>query len=69
MIEQVLAQTRVTVDELADEAGVSRATLYAWRNGKRNPTADNLARLADALERRGGELTKLAAELRKAADG
>lgn len=67
MIEQVLTQTRVTVDELADEAGVSRATLYAWRNGKRNPTPENLAKLADALERRGGELTRLAEQLRREA--
>ena len=55
-----------TVDELAAEVGVSRATLYAWRNGKRNPTPENLARLADALERRGGELSELAAKLREA---
>ncbi len=32
-----------------------------------NPTPENLARLADALEKRGGELSRLAARLREAA--
>ena len=39
----------------------------AWRAGLRNPTPENLAALADALERRGSELQELAQELREAA--
>ena len=38
-----------------------------WSAGHRNPTPENLAALADALERRGGELQALAKELREAA--
>ena len=68
MMREVLAKAVPNVDDFAGEVGVSRGTLYAWRNGKRNPTPGNLARLADALERRGGDLTALAEELRKAAE-
>jgi len=67
MMEQVFNRAVPNVDAFAEEVGVSRATLYAWRNGKRNPTPENLAKLADAIERRGGELQALADELRKAA--
>ena len=52
----------------ADDAGVSYDTLWAWKVGRRNPSPGNLARLAEALERRGGDLTALAEELRKAAE-
>ena len=65
MIQKVLEAAPLTIDELAKDAGISRATLYAWRNGKRNPTPENLAALADALERRGGELKELAEQLRR----
>ena len=66
-MREVLAKAVPNVDDFAGEVGVSRATLYAWRNGKRNPTPRNLVRLADALERRGGDLQALADDLRKAA--
>ena len=69
MIEQVLARAVPSVDAFANEVGVSRATLYAWRNGKRNPSPENLAKLAAVLERRGGELQALATELRAATEG
>ena len=65
MIRSVLEAAPLTIDGLAKEAGISRATLYAWMNGKRNPTSENLAALADALERRGGELQGLAKQLRE----
>jgi len=68
IISEVFAAAAPKVDDLASVAGVSRATLYAWRNGTRNPSPENLARLADALERRGGELQRLAESLRKAAE-
>ena len=66
MIQSILEAAPLTIDSLAKEAGVSRGTLYLWMNGKRNPTPENLAALADALERRGGELKELAEQLRQA---
>lgn len=68
MVRRIVEEASVSLASLADEAGISTATLYAWANEKRNPTPENLARLADALEKRGGELTELAEELREAAE-
>lgn len=53
--------------QIADDTGFSYATLRAWSSGARTPSPENLARLADALERRGGELSKLAEALRREA--
>ena len=47
--------------------GVSYASLKAWIDGRRNPTPQNLRRLAAVLERRGGELLELADGLRREA--
>lgn len=66
MVRRIIEQATLDVNGLADEAGISRASLYAWADGRRNPTPENLARLADALDRRSGELAALADELRKA---
>jgi transcriptional regulator with XRE-family HTH domain len=65
MIDRALDTATVSLQAIADETGVSYDTLWAWKNGRRNPSPENLAALADALERRGGELVKLAEQLRK----
>ena len=65
MMSEILALAVPNVDAFAQEVGVSRTTLYLWRSGKRNPSPANLARLADVLDRRGGELRELAQELRR----
>ena len=52
------------LESLAAETGVSYHTLYAWGTGRRNVSAAQLGRLADAVERRAEVLTALAAELR-----
>lgn len=67
MIQRILDKAPLSIDGLADEAGISRHTLHAWASGRRNPTPENIAALADALERRGGELVKLAEQLREEA--
>ncbi len=66
MIAQALRVTLGNLKELADEVGVSYASIRAWADGRRNPTPENLAALADALERRGGELQEIAKRLRQA---
>ena len=65
MIAQALRVTLGNLQELADEVGVSYASIHSWADGRRNPTPENLAALADALERRGGELQDLAEHLRR----
>jgi len=47
----VLALAVPNVDDFAAEVGVSRGTLYLWRKGRRNPSPENLANLANALDR------------------
>ncbi len=39
-----------------------------WMNGKRNLTSENLDALADALDRRGGDLHELAQQLQQATE-
>ena len=68
MIQKVLEAAPLSIDALAKEAGVSRGTLYMWMNGKRNPTSENLAARADALDRRGSDLHELAKQLREATE-
>ena len=68
VIERALDIATGNIKEIADAAGISYATLWAWKVGRRNPTPENLAALADALERRGGELQVLAQELREASN-
>jgi transcriptional regulator with XRE-family HTH domain len=65
MIDKALDKATGSLQTIADDAGISYDTLWAWKTGRRNPTPENLARLADALDRRGGELVKLAEALRK----
>ena len=68
MIAQALRVTMGNLKELADEVGVSYASIRSWADGRRNPSPENLAALADALERRGGELQELAKQLRDATE-
>lgn len=69
MIREAARIAAGNLEELAAEVGVSYSSLKAWIDGRRNPSRENLARLADAIERRGGELQALAQELRKAGEG
>lgn len=67
-IRRVLRDATGSVEVLAEAVGVVPATLWAWAAGRRRPQRENLEALADALERRGGELLELAQEIREAAE-
>lgn len=67
-IRRVLKDATGSVEALADAVGVVPATLWAWAAGRRSPRRENLEALADALERRGGELQRLAGEVREAVE-
>ena len=67
VIVDALEIAPASLQAIADEAGVSYRTLWGWKSGRHNPLPENLAALATALERRGGELTELAQQLRQAA--
>lgn len=66
MIDRALNRATADIQAIASDAGVSHDTLRAWKNGRRNRDPRELA---DAIERRGGELQALAEELREVADG
>ena len=55
MLSEALDVAAGSLHEIAEDAGISYDTLWAWKIGRRNPSPKNLAKLADALERRGGE--------------
>ena len=65
--KQVLTACGLSRAQLARDTGLNESTLWAWIVGRRVPEPESLAKLAEGLERRGGELQDLAAELRKAA--
>ena len=46
---RALRKRRYTQEELAEIIGVHLNTIVRWERGDRNPTADKLKRLADAL--------------------
>ena len=63
IIARVLKAATLSIEELAQQTGISAGTLYAWQSGRRNPSPENLAKLSLALRRRGGKLDRLADEL------
>lgn len=67
MIEEAVQAAAGGVETLAEEVGVSYATLRYWMKGERNPSPDNLRRLADVLAQRGANLNRLSRQLKKAA--
>lgn len=69
MIQRVLDVVAPRVEDVARAAGLSPHSLWAWAKERRNPSPESLEKLADELERRGGELTDLAEELRASARG
>lgn len=67
MIQRVLDAVAPRVEDVAEKAGLSPHSLWAWAKQRRNPSPESLRKLADELERRGGLLGSLASELREAA--
>ncbi len=65
IIARVLKVATLSIEELAQETGISAGTLYAWQSGRRNPSPENLEKLAATLRRRGGQLERLADELER----
>ena len=68
MIQRALEAVTGGIERLADELGVNYNTVWSWKQGRRNPSADNLRRLADVLDRRADQLHQLAEQIREAAD-
>lgn len=69
VMDKVFEEAAVSMESLAEEAGISYATLHAWRTGRRNPSRENLRALAAALRRRSAKLAELAEEVDDLAGG
>lgn len=50
---------------LARDSGLSRSTLEFWQAGRRTPSEDAIAKLAQGLRRRATELAKIADQLER----
>ena len=46
ILRSLRAKTGKTAEEVADDIGVSRQTVYAYETGDKTPTPDNMAALA-----------------------
>lgn len=64
LIAEAVDLTTGDLTDLAEEAGLSRSTLYAWTTGLRNPSPKNLAALLEILEDRAERLGTIVGELR-----
>ena len=67
LIQRVLDEGPFSMQQLADESGISYNTLYSWAKLKRFPRAESLRQLAEGLRKRGERLESLAADLESAA--
>jgi transcriptional regulator with XRE-family HTH domain len=65
-IERALSEGPFTIQQLADEAGISYDTLYSWVKGRRVPRPENVRQLASGLERRADLLREIADDLQGA---
>lgn len=51
VLKQVLDQNDVTQYRLAKELGVERTTVYRWLKGDRDPSADTVVEIVEALKK------------------
>jgi transcriptional regulator with XRE-family HTH domain len=42
-------KTGFSVEEMAEQTGIPRATLFSWENGSRSPISNDLLKLAEFL--------------------
>jgi transcriptional regulator with XRE-family HTH domain len=67
-IGRALAEGPFTIQQLADEAGISYDTLYSWVKGRRVPRPENVRQLASGLEKRADLLREIAEDLKDAVE-
>lgn len=68
IFRRVVQDAPISVEELARRSGVSSDTLWAWAAGRRNPSPESAAAVAEVLEQHGAGMVELADELREAAE-
>jgi predicted DNA-binding transcriptional regulator AlpA len=68
LIQRALEDGPFSIQQLAEEAGISYDTLYSWAKRRRVPRPENLQQLARAFDQRAERLQQIAEALRRAAD-
>lgn len=68
LVQRALDEGPFSIQQLADQIGVSYDSLYSWARGRRVPRADNVRQLASGFDDRAAALRSIAEELRRAAD-
>jgi hypothetical protein len=63
-IERALAEGPFTIQQLAEESGISYDTLYSWVRRRRMPRSENVRQLASGLEKRADLLREIAEDLK-----
>lgn len=67
-IERALSEGPFTIQQLAEESGISYDTLYSWVKGRRVPRSENVRQLARGLEARADLLREIAENLKDAVE-
>ena len=67
-IERALSEGPFTIQQLADDAGISYDTLYSWVKGRRVPRPENVRQLASGLGKRADLLREIAEDLKDAVE-
>jgi transcriptional regulator with XRE-family HTH domain len=67
-VQRALEEGPFSIQQLANDAGISYDTLYSWARSRRAPRPENLRSLANAFDRRAEALRQIADALRRAAD-
>jgi transcriptional regulator with XRE-family HTH domain len=68
IMQRALKLATPSLRQLAEETGITYASLKAWSAGHRTPNAENANIVADALKARAAALAELAERLRRAAE-
>lgn len=68
LVERALSEGPFTIQQLANDAGISYDSLYSWAKRRRVPKAENLRQLANAFQHRAEVLNTISARLMEAAD-
>lgn len=50
IIEKVMKEKKLNIRSLASAAGIPATTIYSWKAGKSNPTADKLTKISVVLD-------------------
>lgn len=62
---EAIQKSGLTVAQLARDASLSEAAVWAWLKGARSPSPDSIRQLVTGLRHRGDELHRLAEDLEK----